>query len=176
MSKAFGVEEFVNADIIARGLSQFAPERVAFAAGRVFLNRIESLSKAGESFAFETTLAAKTFAPLLRRMQQRGYLVHVIFLWLPSIEMAIGRVEARVRSGGHSIPKVDIRRRYDRGIHNFFHVYRQIADSWLMLDNSQVSGPKPIAWRNSGGPVQIVRSGPWELLQRSHEQNILQIR
>ena len=174
--KAFGIEEFVNADTIARGLSQFTPENVAFSAGRVFLDRIRALAKGRESFSFETTLAARTIAPALRHMQRDGFLVHVIYLWLPSAEMAVQRVAARVRSGGHAIPDADIRRRYDRSLRNFFNTYRQIADSWLMLDNSSASAPRPIAWRNPGGPLQTVRSGPWEQLRKSYEQDILQTR
>jgi predicted ABC-type ATPase len=173
---AFGIGEFVNADTIARGLSQFTPENVALPAGRVFLDRIHGLAKDRESFSFETTLAARTFAPALRRMQRDGFLVHVIYLWLPSADMAVQRVAARIRGGGHAIPEADIRRRYDRSLGNFFNIYRQIADSWLMLDNSSGSAPRPIAWRNLGGPLQIARSGPWEQLRKSYEQDILQTR
>jgi predicted ABC-type ATPase len=172
VQKAFGIEEFVNADTIARGLSQFAPEHVALSAGRVFLDRIHNLAKGRESFSFETTLAAKTFAPALRRMQRNGFLIHVIYLWLPSADMAVQRVAARVRSGGHAIPEVEVRRRYDRGLRNFFNIYRQIADSWLMLDNSSASAPRPVAWLDPKGSLQIVRSGPWEQLRKSYEQDI----
>jgi len=100
VQKAFGIREFVNADTIARGLSEFAPEQVAFSAGRIFLSRIYELQAAQASFAFETTLATRSFLPMLRRMQVGSYEVHLIFLWLPAPEMAIERVEARVRKGG----------------------------------------------------------------------------
>ena len=170
---AFGVNEFVNADAIALGLSQFAPEQVAFAAGRVFLERISALFLAREDFAFETTLSAKSFASVLSAEQRNGYVVHVIFLWLPSAEMAVERVARRVRNGGHSIPKDVVRRRYDRGISNFFNIYRQIADSWVMLDNSAASAPRAIAWRNLGGPVNVVRTGPWQELRERYEQDIV---
>jgi predicted ABC-type ATPase len=172
VQKAFGIHEFVNADTIARGLSEFAPEQVAFSAGRIFLSRIHELQAAQASFAFETTLATRSFLPMLRRMQVGGYEVHLIFLWLPAPEMAIERVEARVRKGGHSVPKEIVRRRYARGLENFFNSYRPIADSWLMLDNSSASAPKAIAWRNVGGPLHAVRSGPWHDLRSKYEKDI----
>lgn len=117
----FGVHEFVNADTIARGLSEFAPEQVAFSAGRIFLSRIRELEAEKVSFAFETTLATRSFLPMLKRMQKSGYEVHIIFLWLPAPEMAMERVEARVQKGGHSVPAGIVRRRYFRGLENFFN-------------------------------------------------------
>ena len=93
------VEEFVNADIIARGLSAFAPEKVAMAAGRLMLSRLRQLASQGVSFAFETTLASRTFAPWLEELIAQGYRVHLVFLWLPDPEAAIARVAERVSNG-----------------------------------------------------------------------------
>jgi predicted ABC-type ATPase len=169
---AFGVEVFVNADTIARGLSAFAPEQVALAAGRVMLQRIRSLAAGGQSFAFETTLATRSFKPLLCDIQRQGYELHLIFLWLPTAAMAVERVHSRVKAGGHSVPDHVIERRYKRGLENFFNLYRPIADSWLMLNNSGGIDPKPIAWRNLGGPLQIVGSGPWNSLRNRYEKEI----
>lgn len=173
VQRGFGIQEFVNADTIARGLSGFAPEQVAFSAGRIFLARIRELQAEHASFAFETTLATRSFLPMLRRMQVGGYEVHIIFLWLPAPEMAMERVEARVRKGGHSVPGEIVRRRYFRGLENFFNSYRPIADSWLMLDNSSASAPRAVAWRNVGGPLHSVRSGPWQDLRSKYEKDIL---
>jgi predicted ABC-type ATPase len=173
LQQGFGIKEFVNADTIARGLSEFEPERVAIAAGRIFLDRINELATQGASFAFETTLATRSFLPMLKGMQAAGYQVHVVFLWLPTAGMAVERVAARVRHGGHSVPEAIVRRRYQRGLRNFFSAYGPIADSWLMLDNAAERAPVAIAWRNVGGPLHFVRSGPWQELQRVYEQDIL---
>ena len=160
----------MNADTIATGLSAFAPEQVAIAAGRIMLGRIHTLADERKSFAFETTLASLSFGPLLRQMKRRGYEVHVVFLWLPTAAMAVERVRGRVRGGGHSIPNAIVERRFERGLRNFFKVYRPIADSWIMLDNSAAPQPVPIAWRNVGGPIQIVKTGPWNSLRSRYEQ------
>ncbi len=153
--KAFGIDEFVNADMIAQGLSVLAPETAAFRAGRVMLNRILELAGARRSFAFETTLASRTFAPLLRRWQAEGYEFHLVYLWLPSASEAI------------------VRRRYARSLSNFFNLYRPFADSWLLLDNAGQPDPRAIAWRNIGGPVKWDNAGPWEHLRRKFEKDLL---
>jgi len=105
------VDEFVNADVIASGLSAFDPESAAIAAGRVMLARLHELAEQRESFAFETTLASRTFAPWLRDLRASGYQIHLLFLWLPSAEFALDRVADRVRAGGHNVPAETVRRR-----------------------------------------------------------------
>lgn len=127
---------FVNADTIAQGLSAFAPEAAAFQAGRVMLERLRELAAARQSFAFETTLASRTFAPFLRRLSEEGYRIYVAYVWLRSPELAIARVAARVRRGGHFVPADVVRRRYGRGLRNFFELYRPLAHSWVLCDNS----------------------------------------
>ncbi len=114
------VTEFVNADLIAQGLSAFKPEMTAFQAGRIMLERLHYLAKKRVDFAFETTLASKTFAPWIAKLRETGYVFHLIFLWLPSEEFAINRLAERVRSGGHNVPEDIIRRRYHTGLRNFF--------------------------------------------------------
>lgn len=130
------IDEFVNADLIALGLSPFAPERSAFAAGRIMLKRIHKLSEEGMTFAFETTLAARSYAPFLRKAKQAGYLVHVIYIWLNSAELAVARVAHRVQQGGHNVPREVIERRYQRGLKNLFSIYIPLANSWTLCDNS----------------------------------------
>ncbi len=130
------IDQFVNADLIALGLSPFAPERSAFAAGRIMLKRIHELSEAGVSFAFETTLAARSYAPFLREAKHAGYLVHVVYIWLNSVELAVARVAHRVQQGGHDIPRELIERRYWRGLRNLFSIYMPLANSWTLCDNS----------------------------------------
>jgi predicted ABC-type ATPase len=133
---ALGIRHFVNADDIARGLSAFSPESVAIEAGRLMLRRIDELASRGESFAFESTLAARSFAVLLRRLKADGYRVHIVYLWLRDPELAVSRVAQRVRRGGHSIPEEVIRRRYRIGLSNLFNMYQQVTTSWVLYDNS----------------------------------------
>jgi len=167
------VEEFINADVIASGLSAFAPDRAAFAAGRIMLRRMKELAGNRANFAIESTLSSRSLALWLKELQSDGYVIHLIFLWLVDSNLAVKRVEERIKSGGHSVPENIVRRRYTRGIGNFFNIYRPIADSWLMLDNSPQDSPKPVAWRNVGGPIQIVKNGPWNNLREQYEKDIL---
>jgi len=166
------VDEFVNADAIAAGLSAFSPDRVAFPAGRIMLRRVKQLASSRADFALESTLSSRSLAPWIKKMQSGSYVFHLLYLWLYSADLAVQRVAGRVRQGGHSVPEAVIRRRYARSLGNFFKLYRPIADSWLMLDNSSVDGPKPIAWRTAGGPIQIVRNGPWSQLREEYEKDI----
>lgn len=138
--------EFVNADEIAKGLSPFNPEEVAIEAGRLMLQRIEILLNKRDSFAIETTLATKSYRNLILRAKERGYRVILLYFWLPSPEMAEERVATRVASGGHSIPKDVIHRRYWAGINNLFEIFIPIVDRWSLYDNS--GSMEPIAERN----------------------------
>jgi predicted ABC-type ATPase len=129
-------KEFVNADEIARGLSPFNPEGVAIEAGRLMLRRIRELIADGQDFAFETTLATRSYAGFVREAQALGYSVTLVFFWLQTPEMAIERVACRVASGGHRIDETTIRRRYAKGIHNLFHIYMDLVDYWFIFDSS----------------------------------------
>lgn len=142
---ALGVTEFVNADTIAQGLAGFDPERAAIPAGRVMLQRLAELASQRASFAFETTLASRSFAPWLRRLLQQDYKFHLVFLWLPSADFAVDRVADRVRLGGHDVPETTIRRRYQAGLRNFFELYQPLATTWRMYDSSQPHGMALIA-------------------------------
>lgn len=130
------VSEFVNADVIAQGLSGFDPQGAGIDAGRILLKRVQQLSRERIDFAFETTLASRSFAPFLRGLRSEGYSFRLVFLWLQSADMAVERVALRARMGGHFVPEVDVRRRYHRGLRNFFDLYRVVADTWTMLDNT----------------------------------------
>jgi predicted ABC-type ATPase len=141
--------EFLNADLIAAGLSPFAPERENVRAGRILLTRIRELSQAGIDFGFETTLAGRNHAKQLSRMKSLGYRIVLIFLWLPDANLAVNRVASRVLQGGHNIPEVDIRRRFDSGLRNFFDLYQALADDWLLFDASQIT-PQLIALELTG--------------------------
>lgn len=130
-------KEFVNADEIAKGLSPFNPEKVAIDAGKLMLMRMEELLAQGVSFAFETTLATKGYKRFIKRAQESGYRVTLIYFWLNSTELAIQRVAKRVMEGGHNIPEEVIRRRYVSGITNLFEIYMDCVDYWMLADNSQ---------------------------------------
>jgi predicted ABC-type ATPase len=131
-------KEFVNADSIAAGLSPFNPESVAIEAGRLMLSRINELTEARVDFAFETTLATRSYASLVKAVQQVGYKVTLLFIWLDSPETAIQRVADRVAAGGHHIPEATVRRRYQRGIFNLINLYLPICNSWLIVNNKDV--------------------------------------
>ena len=128
---------FVNADLIAAGLSPFAPELAAFKAGRLMLEEIASHVRHGESFAFETTLSGLTYAQMIPVWRSFGYTVELVFLSLPDVEMAIERVAIRVKQGGHNVPEEVVRRRFAHGIKNFER-YKLLVDSWQLYDNSDI--------------------------------------
>ena len=161
---ALAVNEFVNADTIAQGLSAFRPEDAAVTAGCIMLDRLHDLARERESFSFETTLASRSFAPWLRELQAGGYRVHLAFLSLPSAELALARVQERVRLGGHDVPAEVVRRRYARGLHNFFSIYREIVDSWQLLDTSDRAQYRLIASGESDALPTIVDRSGWNHL------------
>ena len=130
-------KEFVNADGIAKGLSPFQPDKVAIESGRIMLSRIKDLLNHNVDFAFETTLATKTYVQFIREAQAKGYFVTLVYFWLNSPELAIERVRTRVSSGGHDIPVDTIRRRYKAGIENLSKLYLPICDYWIIIDNSE---------------------------------------
>lgn len=130
------VFEYVNADAIAVGLSPFNPESMAIQAGRLMLERLRNLADVGADFAFETTLAARTFVPFLQECKAKGYTINLIYFWLQSPDLAVARVARRVASGGHSIPEDVIRRRYERGRRNLINLYLPLCDGWMIFDNS----------------------------------------
>jgi len=129
--------EFVNADEIAKGLSPFNPNKVAIKAGRLMLTRITELLESGVDFAFETTLSTRSYVNTVKKAQEKGYFVTVLYFWLNSPELAVERVRIRVKEGGHNIPEETIRRRYDLGISNMYNLYIPIADYWMFIDNSK---------------------------------------
>lgn len=145
LKDALHVDNFVNADVIAQGLCAYQPEKAAIQAGRIMLDRIHTLAEEKVNFAFETTLASRTFATWIPKLQKQGYQFHLIFLWLKNVELAIFRVNERVKSGGHSVPESTIRRRYAAGLKNFFNLYSPLAESWQFYDNSNAENLSLIA-------------------------------
>ena len=165
---ALAVREFVNADTIAAGLSAFRPESVAIAAGRIMLTRMRALAATREDFAFETTLASRSFGPCLAGLQQGGYHVHLLFLWLRSPELAVSRVAERRRLGGHDVPGDVIRRRYQAGMSNFFELYLPLANSRQLFDNSEPGRPRLVA-AGEGDAVSVGENGEtWRRLKEAY--------
>lgn len=161
------LEAFVNADEIAKGLAGFAPERAAVAAGRVMLDRLKELSSREVTFAFETTLASRAFAPWIADLLANGYDFHLIFLTLPSPDLSVARVAGRVHEGGHDIPEAVIRRRFEGSHRNFFVLYRPMATTWKMYDNASQNLALVAAGSASGTDV-IADAPRWQALKRSY--------
>jgi predicted ABC-type ATPase len=156
---------FVNADLIAQGLAPFEPRAAAIKAGKLVLQQIHEYAERGVDFAFETTLSGKSYVSLLTELKARGYALHLFFLWLPSAELAIARIKERVQEGGHHVPAEDVRRRFVRGINNFFTVYEPLFDSWMLFDNSKVK-PILIAKRRNGHR-EVLNDDLFEIVQKS---------
>jgi predicted ABC-type ATPase len=163
------VSEFVNADVIALGLSAFEPETVGFLAGRVMLSRLKELARQHVSFGFETTLASRTFVPWITHLLEVGYTFRLVYLWLPSADFAIDRVAARVRLGGHSVPESTVRRRYARGLENFRRYYRPLATHWRVYNNSRGTRRRLIASGRGPSVTRILDATAWQ--QLSGEEN-----
>ncbi|NML23486.1 AAA family ATPase [Pseudoflavitalea sp. G-6-1-2] len=153
---------YVNADDIAAELSPENPAAAAFEAGRIMLSQLEELLQSNADFAFETTLSTRSFAGMIRKAKSKGYAIRLFFLWLVSPEMAKQRVAARVKRGGHSIPEDVIERRYYRGVANFIHIYRNISDSWVLMDN-RTAEPVQIAEGYLDKATDIRDAALWSL-------------
>jgi predicted ABC-type ATPase len=148
---------FVNADLIAQGLSPFLPRTAAIKAGKLVLEQIHRFADSGVDFAFETTLSGKLYVNLFKSLKAKGYKIHLFFLWLPDADLAVSRIKSRVAQGGHDVPVQDILRRFSRSVSNFFRLYQPFIDSWMLFDNA---GPIPvlIAERKKGKITVIDKS------------------
>ena len=150
-------KEFVNADEIAKGLSPFQPEKVAFESGRIMLKRITELLFDNQSFAFETTLSTKSYKSKILEAKEKGYTVTLLFFWLQNVELAKARVKTRVSEGGHNIEPEIIERRYFRGIKIFFKIYLPIVDGAIIFDNSN-GKHELLAEKTVDGQLNIIDS------------------
>ena len=156
--------EFVNADEIAAGLSPFNPEGVALQAGRLMIDRIIYLLKEGETFAFETTLATRSYVKLIQQAKRRGYFVTLLFFSLSTPEQAVRRVAKRVSMGGHDIPRDVINRRYQAGLENLFRLYIPVVDYWTLYDNSSCPATK-LACGWNGDKITILEPERFEAMK-----------
>ena len=169
LPEILGCKEFINADEIAKGLSPFQPESVAMQAGRIMLARMDELLQKGETFAFETTLATKSYKQKIEWAQANGYEVTLLFFWLDSPNMAKKRVAQRVAEGGHSIPSETIERRYYNGIANLFAIYIDMVDICYIFDNSE--GRKElIAQKERHKDIVIYNNDKFNLMKNNYER------
>ena len=136
LPKVEGFDNFINADLIASGLSPLSPEKHLLAASKLFLGEIDKAIKAREDVSFETTLSGKSYLKLIRELKNNGWEVELIYLYLPSVQLSINRVAERVKHGGHDIPKETIIRRYPRSLDNLVNHYAKLCDTTICLDNS----------------------------------------
>jgi predicted ABC-type ATPase len=144
-----GELEFVNVDLIARGLSPFDPDAAAAAAGRIALTRVGRLIRERKTFAWETTLSGRTTKAWVRKAKDAGYFIKLVFIWIQSLEESIERIQRRVREGGHDVPAQDVRRRFLKTLRNFFNDFCPLADAWKLFDNSKDSLRLIAAQKNS---------------------------
>jgi predicted ABC-type ATPase len=163
--------EFVNADEIARGLSPFQPEKVSFEAGRIMIERINDLLDSKENFAFETTLATRSYRSKIFLAKEKGYNVTLLFFWLQNVNLAVERVRTRVLEGGHHIEAEVIKRRYMRGIKNLFEIYLPIVDEVMIFDNSKGKSDL-IAEKNIDSEVEVLNAAKFNQLKNQYHENV----
>ena len=159
-------DEFVNADEIAKGISPFNPDKNSFQAGRIMLERIHYLRRSGNDFAFETTLSTRSYKGFITEAQKEGYEVTLIFFYLNSVKLAIKRVKTRVIEGGHNIPENVIRRRYEKGLENFFVIFKSVVNSWILVDNSERN--LQIIAERKNSYQKITNQETWDYLKRKY--------
>ena len=163
-------KEFVNADEIAKGLSPFQPEKVSIEAGRIMLERINDLLNSQENFAFETTLATKSYRSKIFLAREKGYNVTLLFFWLRNADLAIERVRIRVIEGGHHIEPEVIRRRYKNGIKNLFEIYLPIVDEIMIFDNSEGKHDL-IAEKTMESEIEVLNKVKFNLLKSYYDES-----
>lgn len=130
---------FINADLIAEGLSPFSPEAAALRAGRLMIEEIRRSMRREEDFGLKPPLFGRSYLNLVRQLKKSGYGVHIFYLWVPNVELALLRIRERVSHGGHNVPEATVRRRFSRSVRNFFVHYKVFADRWILFDNSERS-------------------------------------
>jgi predicted ABC-type ATPase len=159
---------FVNADMIAQEMSGIPSMTADIGAGRVLLNHIDALTDQSRDFAIETTLATKTLADRVVEWRAAGYQVHLVFLYLPSEDLAVQRVAFRVMNGGHDVPEKTIRRRFRAGLRNLFQIYAHVVDTWRVYDNSQGFDPELIASGSAGQVRRVLKPELWRSLRAEY--------
>jgi predicted ABC-type ATPase len=160
---------FINADLIAQGISPFSPESAAYRAGKLVLGEIDRFARRRDDFGFETTLSGRSYLRLLRELKDAGYQVSIFFLWLPTAELALSRIRHRVCVGGHDVPELDVRRRFDRSIKNFLTNYRHLADEWILFDNLSV--PPLVIASQKNAELKVINPYAYNNLTQAYGQD-----
>jgi len=156
---------FVNADLIAQGLSPFSPGAAAIKAGKLVLEQIHQFASKGVDFSFETTLAGKLYVNLFKSLKAKGYKISLFFLWIPNTGLAVSRIKNRVAQGGHHVPTQDVLRRFDRSISNFFSLYQPVLDSWFLFNNA---GEVPVLIaEKKNGKIKIIDESLYDQIAKS---------
>lgn len=161
-------QEFVNADFLALGLAPLSPERMAIKAGRLMLDRINELSRQKITFTIETTLAGKTYVNTIKKLKLLGYRIDITFLWLPSYQMAVKRVQQRVAKGGHSIPKDVVKRRFNSGLLNLLSTYSKLSDRWRIFDAA--TAPPELILEGTAKNHNIFNKNKADFIFKSYEK------
>jgi len=158
---------FVNADLIAQGLSPFSPRTAAMKAGRLVLEQIRNLAEKNVDFAFETTLSGKFYISFLKDLKKKKYIINLFFLWIPNAELALNRIKDRVAAEGHNVPATDVKRRFHRGLYNFLKYYKPLSDTWLLFNNADAV-PRLIA-QEKDGKTEVIDKELAEKIMKSRE-------
>ena len=160
---------FINADLIALGLAPFSPAKVQIKAGKLLIEQIKNFLEAGADFAFESTLAGRSYVSLFKKAKHQGYRITVFYLYIPSDKLAKGRIKQRVKEGGHFVPPADIKRRFSRSWENFTNLYILLTESWFLFDNS---GLKPIEIAKCDqGQIKILNKSAYsKLMEKRHDK------
>jgi predicted ABC-type ATPase len=156
-------EIFINADLIAAGLSPFNPDIEAITAGRLLIEQIERHAAKKEIFAFESTLSGTGHMQRIRTLKENGYLVIIFYVMLEDVEVSLNRIKDRVSQGGHNIPETDARRRFPKSILNFLNLYAPLADAWKIYDNTK--NEKRLVAESSGNGIEIHDVGLYDKLK-----------
>ena len=159
-----GCRNFINADLLARGLAPLNVEAAAMEAGRLFLRQIRAQVVGGRDFAFESTLAGTAYVRQIRQMREQGYSIRLYYLWIPSVSLTLRRIAERVRRGGHDIPAAVARRRYGKGLKNLFAHYLPLADYCAVFDNS--SAAPVLVYERDGAAERVIRSSTFDRMRR----------
>jgi predicted ABC-type ATPase len=171
LHETVGIDAFVNADVIAQGLAGFNPQSAAVAAGKIMLRRLRELAQAGEDLAFESTLSGRSAHRLLTSMAQLGYDLHVVYLWLPSPDLAVARVRHRVETGGHGVAEDVIRRRFWRSLVRFDQLYRPLASTWRLYDGSVLGSRPLIAFGSAVAEPIVIDPARWQRIRLQIEEH-----
>ncbi|HUO57279.1 MAG TPA: zeta toxin family protein [bacterium] len=168
LPKVADCRNFINADLIAKGLSPFNVDAAAMQAGRLFLGSIRENARKGADFGFETTLSGRGYVNLFKDLRRRGYRLNLYFLWIPGLSLALKRIADRVRLGGHAVPAVVVHRRFGKGLRNLFEIYMGLVDYCAIFDNS--SAKPRLVFERSGGLDRVIKPETYDIIVKMSKE------